>query len=144
MRTLLVALVLVLLPAACARAQAANTTPQPARAALPLVIKRSGGLAGLADRLVVRPSGRATLTHRDGERVRLPASATRALRAAFRHSRFATLASHYAAPGDVAVADGMDYVFRAGGRTVKVDELAQGVPGRLVRLKQAAAGLMSG
>lgn len=135
MRVVIAVVVAVLTLAACGVAAA---TP------LPLTIKRSGGIAGIQDTLVVRPGGRATLTHRGGARERLTPADTRVLRATLRASDFRTLDALYEPKGGVVVSDGIDYVFRAGGHTVAVKELAEGVPARLERLKRAAAELMNG
>lgn len=135
MRVLIAVLTATAVLAACAIAEAAPR---------PLTIKRSGGIAGIQDTLVVQPGGRGTLTHRGGDRTRLTPAQTRPLRAALRASDFGDLDARYEPRGGVVVSDGIDYVFRSGGHTVAVKELAEGVPARLERLKRAAADLMNG
>jgi hypothetical protein len=114
----------------------------PARAAAPLLsAQRTGGIAGVQDRLVVRADGRATVTHRDGERGRLAPGRTRAVRVALRRARLETLARAYRPKG--VVNDGFVYVLRSAGHTVRVEEGAEGVPLRLRRLLSAVGALLS-
>jgi hypothetical protein len=112
----------------------------PATAAPRLVVERSGGIAGVHDRLVIGPHGAARVTHRDGTTQRLPASRTRAVRSALRAARFATLATAYRPRG--VVNDGFVYDLRAGGHRVHVEQGADGVPQRLQALIDAAGRLL--
>jgi hypothetical protein len=80
------------------------------------------------------------VTHRDGAARRLPAARTRAVRAALREARFATLARRYR-PRAV-VNDGFVYVLRSGGRSVRVEQGADGVPRRLQVLIGAVGRLL--
>jgi hypothetical protein len=115
--------------------------PAVASAAPALVAQRTGGIAGVQDRLVVRADGSATVTHRDGGARRLGAARTRAVRTALRAARFPTLAPLYQPEG--VVNDGFTYVLRAGGRTVRVDQGAEHVPARLQRLISAVSALLT-
>ncbi len=112
-----------------------------ATAAPRLVVERSGGVAGVQDRLVLGVRGVATVTHRTGAPVRLAPQRTRALRRALRASGFETLAPVYKPIGTVA--DGFVYALRHRGRTVRVEDAAEGVPARLQALVTAAGALLS-
>jgi hypothetical protein len=111
--------------------------------ALPLKVERSGGVAGIQDTLVVRPDGSGTVTV-SGTDEKLAPDETTALRRAMRELVFAGLQERYVPPEGTVVSDGIDYAFTAGGRTVVVEEMADDVPGPLMRLKSAAAAVMSG
>jgi hypothetical protein len=119
----------------------AIAAPAGAAAAAPrLVVERSGGIAGVRDRLVIGPHGAARVTHRDGATQRLPAPRTRAVRAALRAARFSTLAAAYRPRG--VVNDGFVYDLRSGAHRVHVEQGADGVPRRLQALIDAAARLL--
>jgi hypothetical protein len=89
---------------------------------------------------VIGPHGAARVTHRDGATQRLPAPRTRAVRAALRAARFATLAAAYRPRG--VVNDGFVYDLRSGAHRVHVEQGADGVPRRLQALIDAAARLL--
>jgi hypothetical protein len=118
----------------------AVAVPATAAAAPRLVVERSGGIAGVRDRLVIGPDGAARVTHRDGATRRLPAKRTRAVRAALRAARLATLDAAYRPRG--VVNDGFVYDLRSGGHRVHVEQGADGVPRRLQALIDAAARLL--
>ncbi|HEY8581370.1 MAG TPA: hypothetical protein VIL49_00425, partial [Capillimicrobium sp.] len=67
-----------------------------------LVVERTGGIAGVQDRLVVRADGSGLVTHRGGPRERLTPADTRAVRRALRHAGFADLDARYEPTGTVA------------------------------------------
>lgn len=119
----------------------ALAAPASAAAAPLLTAQRTGGIAGVQDRLVVRASGAATVTHRDGGGGRLAPARTRELRVALRQARFSTLARVY--KPRLVVNDGFVYELRSGGRTVRVEEGAEHVPARLQRLISAVSALLS-
>jgi hypothetical protein len=128
-----VRLVLVVLAVLACAAPVAASSPR-------LVVERTGGIAGVQDRVVIGAHGAARVTHRDGAARRLPAARTRAVRAALREARFATLARRYR-PRAV-VNDGFVYVLRSGGRSVRVEQGADGVPRRLQVLIGAVGRLL--
>ena len=115
--------------------------PAVAAGAPALVAQRTGGIAGVQDRLVVRADGSATVTHRDGAAGQLAAARTRADHTAQHTTQNPTLAPVYRPKG--VVNDGFTYVLRAGGRTVRVDEGAEDVPARLRRLINAVSALLT-
>jgi hypothetical protein len=106
-----------------------------------LTAQRTGGIAGVQDRLVVRADGRATVTHRDGGAGHLAPARTRDLRMALRQARFSTLARVY--KPRLVVNDGFVYELRSGGHTVRVEEGAEHVPVRLQRLISTVSALLS-
>jgi hypothetical protein len=119
----------------------ALSLPAAAAAAAPrLTVERTGGIAGVHDRLVIGKHGGATVTHRDGAAERLPAARTWAVRRALRAARFATLAPAYRPPG--VINDGFTYVLRSGGHRVRVEQGAENVPRRLRDLISAAGELL--
>jgi hypothetical protein len=121
-------------------AVAALVLPATAVAAPALVVERSGGIAGVQDRLTLDKSGAAVVTHRDGKRSRVAASRTRILRSALQDARLSSLKGSY--EPKLTVNDGFTYVLKAGGHTVRVEEGAEGVPKRLQRLIESAAALL--
>jgi hypothetical protein len=110
---------------------------------LPLTVQRSGGVAGIHETLRVRRDGSATVRARGGATRRLTPQDTDAIRRTLREFPFAGLHERYAPPAGVQVSDGIDYTFTAGGRTIVVQEMAEGVPSALVRLKTEAAEAMN-
>jgi len=130
---------------ACGDAEGTATpTTVSASTALPLVVERSGGVAGLHEGLLVRRNGTGTLTPTRGRPRRLSRADTARVRAALRELDFRGLKPRYGPPEGTVVADGIDYRFRAGGRTIVVLELAENVTAPLERLRAAAAAVMSG
>lgn len=127
-------LVLVILAVLAFAAPAASAAPR-------LVVERTGGIAGVHDRLAIGPHGAATVTHRDGGVRHLPAARTRAARAAWRAARFGTLAAAYRPAG--VVNDGFVYVLRSNGHGVRVEDGAEHVPRRLQALIVAVGALLS-
>jgi hypothetical protein len=128
-------LLAALLSLALTAAAAAATTPQ-------LVAQRTGGIAGVQDRLTLAATGSAVVTHRQGAPLRVSSQRTRRLRTALRDARLGTLRAVYAPPQ--IVNDGFTYVLRAAGHTVRVEEGAQGVPRRLQALIAAVSRLLRG
>jgi hypothetical protein len=120
---------------------AALLVAAPAAGAAPrLVVERTGGFAGVHDRLVIGPTGAATVTHRNGATERLAASRTRAARRALREARFPTLAAVY--KPRLMVNDGFVYVLRSSGHRVRVEQGAENVPRRLRDLLDAVGPLL--
>ena len=106
-----------------------------------LVAERTGGIAGVQDRLVLRADGTATRTTRQSGVLQLSRADTRGLRRALRASRFATLAPRYAPEGTIA--DAFEYRLRHRGHTVVVVEGGQRLPERLQRLLTEVGGLLA-
>lgn len=104
------------------------------------VAERTGGIAGVSDRLVVTTGGDGWRSDRAGERVRLRPADTRALRRALKDARFATLRPRYAPEGTIA--DAFEYRLRHRGQEVVVVETADDVPPRLQRLLDAVGVLL--
>jgi hypothetical protein len=104
-----------------ARGPAASSPP--ARTAHPLVtMVRSGGIAGLVDRVTVTRGGRVRVSHRGSPSEAFdlrPGQLTR-LRAALDDARLPALKPDYPAPG----ADMFEYAVTAGGVTVTATETA--------------------
>jgi hypothetical protein len=121
-----------------------NDTPTTTNAstALPLTVERTGGEAGINDKLVVRADGTATFTSNSGARV-LAAEETARVRSALRELVFSGLDERYEPPDGTQIADGIDYTFSAGGDTIVVEEMAADVPEPLEALKAAAAQAMN-
>lgn len=115
--------------------------PAVATAAPTLVAQRTGGIAGVQDRLVVHADGTATVTHRQGAPGHLAATRTRTVRSALRDARFPTLAPVFRPKA--IVNDGFVYVLRAHGHTVRVEEGAPDVPARLQTLIRAVSALLT-
>jgi hypothetical protein len=127
--------------ALCAALLALLVAAPAAGAAPRLVVERTGGFAGVQDRIVIRSTGPATVTHRDGGTRRLTASRTRAARTALREARFPTLAAVY--KPKAIVNDGFVYVLSAGRHKVRVEQGAENVPRRLQDLLDAVSKLLS-
>jgi len=126
-------IVLILVAVLAFSAPAASAAPQ-------LVVERTGGIAGVNDRLVIARGGAGTVTHRTSPARRLKPRETRAVRAALRAADLPTLARAYRPRG--VVNDGFVLVLRAGGHTVRVEQGAEDVPARLRALMAAAVKLL--
>src|SRR4051794_23393805 len=133
----LLATVSALIVAGCGDDENPTETTVNQSTALPLTVERSGGVAGIRDKLVVRADGTGTVVSRDGATRKLTAEETRAVRSALRELVFAGLHDEYGPPEGVGVADGIDYAFTAGGDTIVVKEMAEDVPEPLLTLKAA-------
>ena len=114
--------------------------PAAADAAL-LTATRTGGVAGVQDRVDIRADGTGTRTDRAHHRVALPARETRAARSALAQARFGALKSVYAPPDGVQVSDGFTIVLTSNGHQVTVQQGTEDVPARLRRLLTAVAAL---
>ena len=129
-----VALLISVAAATAPRASSAELGCLPGRPGTLLVAyTRTGGFAGIRDRLRVYRGGQAELVRGAGEltELRLTCRRVRAIRDALVNARFATLEPVYA-PGN-PVADGFVEQVSYGGRTVRV--LTGGrPPPRLVRV----------
>jgi hypothetical protein len=122
-----------------------NETPTTTSAstALPLTVERSGGVAGINDKLVVRADGTGTFTSNNDAAQELTADDTARVRSALRELVFSGLDERYEPPSGTQIADGIDYKFSAGGDTIVVEEMAEDVPDPLDALKAAAATAMN-
>jgi hypothetical protein len=116
-------------------ASAGQTACIPGRQAAVLVAyDRTGGLAGIQDKLTVRRSGRASYSRLRGSArgtLQLSCTRLRAFRTALVRARFATLAPVYAP--DTPLGDGLVESVSYGGRTVRVLTGAEPPP-RLARV----------
>ncbi|MDQ3821958.1 MAG: hypothetical protein M3321_01795, partial [Actinomycetota bacterium] len=104
------------------------------QSAVLVAYERTGGFAGIRERLTVRRSGQATYARglRDGSATfRLNCARLRTLRTALVEARFASLAPVYAP--DAMVADGFVETVRHNGRSVQVLTGAE-PPRRLARV----------
>jgi len=142
---LLLTAVLAVLIAGCgdAEQEPAKTTVNESTA-LPLTVEREGGVAGIQQRLVVRRDGTGTITSPREPARELSTAETAAVRRALRELVFDGLDERYGPPDGTMVADGIDYAFTAGGRTIVVQEMAEDVPEALGELKRAAGEAMNG
>lgn len=111
----------------------------PASADRRLTAERTGGFAGVHDRIVIHANGSGTSTPTRGEAERLRPAQTRMARVALREARFRTLAAVYKPRG--VVNDGFTITLRHAGRTVRVEQQAEGVPARLDALLDALGPL---
>ena len=140
---LLIALLAASLVAGCGTDDTPTETTINVSTALPLTVERTGGVAGIEERLVVRADGTGTITTRDAAARELTADETAAVRRALRELVFDGLDERYGPPEGTVVSDGIDYAFTAGGRTIVVEELAEDVPEALAELRRAAGTLLS-
>jgi hypothetical protein len=131
MRMLLVVLAVA---AGCVIAPAAD-------AAALLTATRTGGIAGVQDRVDLRVDGTGVRTDRAHERVALRAGETRGARSALAHARFGSLRTRYTPPDGVQVSDGFTIVLTHAGHRVTIEQGAVNVPTRLQRLMAAVATL---
>jgi hypothetical protein len=113
----------------------------PAADAALLTATRTGGIAGVQDRVVVRADGTGVRTDRAQKRIALRASQTRVARSALSRARFATLKTVYTPPGGVVVSDGFTITLTHGGHRVTVEQGVEHLPARLERLLTAVAAL---
>ena len=136
--SILVALALLALGVFSAGPRAASPTP-----AARITYTGTGGIAGISDRLVVSPRGRAVLTVSRGPRTyrrTLSHAAHQRLLRLVAGARLAQLRARYAPA--TPVADGIDHTLTFHGRTVTVLQGAT-VPKALSRALAALAALAS-
>ena len=117
---------LLLLASSCT--QSSKAPPEPA-GLQHIFYHRTGGIAGVDDRVEIQPDGRVGVIRRN-ERPR-EFQLTRDQIALLRNqlSGFASFESHY--PKPERVADDFQYVLRYGGRTVTASDANRNVPDRL-------------
>jgi hypothetical protein len=140
----LLATLLAALLAGCGEEDKTTLTTISESTALPITVERSGGVAGIHDRLVVHRDETGTLTRSDGTKRKLTAEETSGVRAALREIVLQGLDRRYSPPSGVEVADGIDYTITGGGVTIVVEDQADDVPSRLEILRLAAADVMNG
>src|SRR5215212_5191420 len=146
MATILAAAVAIAAATGCGDGDGDSTTTEP-RVPGPtdtiVVYERTGGIAGMHERLAVRPDGAARIDASGPDtkvaRFKLTASELDGLRAARDKVDFATLKRTYGP--EIAVADGFTTKLTADGRTVTV--LTEGrPPPELQRLVAVCAGIV--
>ena len=121
----LFAIALLLLVGSCTQSK----TPSEPAGLQHVFYHRTGGIAGVDDRVEIQPDGRVGVIRRN-ERPR-EFQLTRDQIALLRNqlSGFASFESHYPKPEPVA--DDFQYVLRYGGRTVTASDANRNVPDRL-------------